>query len=533
MNKIFLTAAVFTFISLASCKKAFLDNRGAQDGTTLANYYNTADEVRTLTSTLYSGLPWTGYEERAMPAIGDVMAGNELAGGGDDPPFINFSIASTSTRLSASWSSLYKVNGWAASYMKALEFKKSTGGDASFIDPAIAECHFFIGTCYFYLARAWGAVPIVTDPGTVALEGTASSIPRYLQSDVLRFASEQLSAAENGLPETDVPGRLTKYSAKGMLAKLYLYRATALNAPAYYDSARVKAQEVISSGKYGLFPDYAGLFNSSANNNNIESLFAIQHALSGSSPWGGPSLLQPDYGPSNMSTSEANMWELYVPSLDLLQAYESGDLRRDGSIMEQGWTHPSWKPQISGNAAYNTFMANGYVYDTIQPTSSGGQKNGVRANIAKYVVGPGKTYGGEAVLGMQTSLNTMFLRYADVLLIYAEAVLGTNASTSDASALAAFNAVRNRASLASKSTITKDDIFHERRVEFAFEGDYWFDIQRQGFAKASTIIAAQDRGFMGNPLHITTFTTSMMYLPIPAGEIVSDPALSNDPVPYY
>jgi starch-binding outer membrane protein, SusD/RagB family len=535
MNKIFLSATVVLFISLASCKKTYLDNKGALDGTSLANYYNTAEQVRSLTGTLYSGLPWTGYEERAMPAIGDMMSGNMFvsANNFEDEVFKDLSVVATSVRLADSWKSLYKVNGWAASYKSALEFKKSTGGGASYLDPAIAECNFMIGTCYFFVGRAWGAAPIVTDPGTVALEGTSGKIPRYFQKDVLRYATEQLKAAEANLPESDVPGRLTKYSAKGMLAKLYLYRATALNETACYDSAKIKAGEVIASGKYNLVSDYASLFNTSATNNSVESLFAIQHALNGSSPWGGPSLLQPDFGPSNLATKEANMWELYKPSLDVLKAYESNDLRRPGSVMEHGWARPSWKPTVDGNTAYNSFMANGYKYDTLQPTGAGGQKNEVRSNIAKYVVGPGKSYGSEAVLGMQTSINTMFLRYADVLLIYAEAVLAKNASTSEATALAAFNKVRTRAGLSTKSSITLADILQERRVELAFEGDYWFDIQRQGFAKAKAIIMAQDRGSVGNPKYPTSFTESMMYLPIPAGEIVTDPELAKDPVAFY
>src|SRR5215510_8961658 len=81
----------------ASCKKTFID-RPSLDGTTLSNYYNTADEVRGLTSTLY-GLPWSGFENRAMDAIGDVMSGNAYTGGNDDPPFMNFSFASTSVRI--------------------------------------------------------------------------------------------------------------------------------------------------------------------------------------------------------------------------------------------------------------------------------------------------------------------------------------------------------------------------------------------------------------------------------------------------
>ncbi len=511
---------IMPVVVLFSCKKEFLD-KPALDSTTLDNYYNTAEEARGLTSTLY-GLPWAGYENRAMDAIGDVMAGNEYTGGGDDPPFINFSFASTSVRIADAWKVFYKIGGWTSEYMNALELKKSKGGDASFLDPAIAECHFFKGTVYFYIARIWGDAPIVNDPGGTILSGNFN-IPRYYKADVLRFALEELKKAETGLPETDVPGRVTKYSAKGMMAKLYLYRKD-------YDSAKTKALEVINSGKYNLFTDFGAMFNSSSNNNNIESLFSIQHQLTGN-PWGSGNQKNPDRGPSNLQTSEANMWELYTPSRDMINAFESGDLRRKGSMMEHGWSNPQWKPK-NANAAYNAFMANGYKYDTLQPTADGGQKNAVRANIAKYVVGPGSAFGGEAVLGMNTGINTMMLRYADILLIYAEAVLGANASTTDASALSAFNKVRARAGLIVKTSLTPDDILKERRVEFAFEGDYWFDIQRQGFAKAKQIIEAQNRGTFDNPQYVT-FNQNYMHLPIPAGEVLQDPALAQPPVAYY
>ncbi len=507
-------------LTLVSCKKDFLD-RPTLDGTTVSNFYNTAEEVRGATSTLY-GLPWSGYENRAMDAIGDVMAGNEYTGGGDDPPFLNFSFASTSVRIADAWKVFYKIGGWTSSLIQAFEQKKAQGGNAAFLDPAIAECHFIKGTVYFYIARLWGDAPIVNDPGALILSGN-TNVPRYIKSDVLQFALEELKLAEAGLPEEDVPGRVTKYSAKGMMAKLYLYRKD-------YDSAKIKAEEVINSGKYDLVQDYGAMFNSSAYNNNIEAMFSIQHQLTGN-PWGSGNQKNPDRGPSNLATAEASMWELYTPSMDIRNAFESGDIRRKGSMMEHGWTKSEWKPTNS-SAAYNSFMANGYVYDTIQPSGEGGQKNATRANIAKYVVGPGKSFGGETVLGMNSGINTIILRYADVLLIYAEAVLGEQGSTSDAAALSAFNKVRQRAGLLPKSSITLEDVLHERRVEFAFEGDYWFDIQRQGYTKAKQIIEAQDRGTMDYPQHVT-FSEQYMFLPIPAGEILQDPELAKEPVPYY
>jgi hypothetical protein len=521
MKNIFRYTAVIAAILFVSCKKSFTD-RPALDSTTLDNYYNTAEEVRGLTSTLY-GLPWSGFENRAMDAIGDVMAGNEYTGGTDDPPFLNFSFASTSVRIADAWKVFYKIGGWTSEYMNALELKKSKGGNPSFIDPAIAECHFFKGLVYFYIARIWGDAPIVNDPGGTILSGNFN-IPRYFKADVLRFALEELQAAEAGLPESDpVPGRLNKYAAKGMMAKLYLYRKE-------YDLAKAKALEVINSNKFDLFTNYGAMFNSSANNNNIESMFAIQHQLTGN-PWGSGNQKNPDRGPANMQTSEASMWELYIPSVDILKAYEPGDKRRNWSIMEHGWTYPQWKPQ-NANATYNSFMSGGYKYDTLQPVGDGGQLNTTRSNIAKYVVGPGSAFGGEPVLGMNSGINTMILRYADVLLIYAEAVLGTSASTSDASALAAFNKVRARAGLPAKAAITPDDILKERRVEFAFEGDFWFDIQRQGFAKAKQIIEAQNRGTATTPATVT-FTEQYMHLPIPVGEVLQDPALAQPPVAYY
>lgn len=512
-------------LGLAACKKSFTE-RPALDSTTLDNYYNTREEVRGLTSTLY-GVPWRNFEERAWDAIGDVMSGNELATyDASYGPFHNFTYSANSTAIADAWASLYKIGGWTSEYTNALELKLQKGGDGSFINPAIAECHFFKGVVYFYAARMWGDAPIINQPGQTILSGDFK-IPRYYQEDVLKFALDEFRAAEEGLPAADEPGRVTKWAAKGMMAKLYLYRSD-------FDSAKMKAQEVINSGQFDLFPDYAGLFNTSANNNNIECLFSLQHQAT-QNPYGSGNLKPKDRGPNSLQTSEADYYGgVFFPTMDIINAYESGDKRKVGSIMQHGWEMPNWKPQRNGLAEYNAFMTNGFRIDTTLDQSKGGTPNNdVNAFIAKYVVGPGKTYGGDYIDGHQSSgLNLPILRYADVLLIFAEATLGTNNSTSDAEALSALNKVRARAGLAAKTSFTKDEILHERRVEFAFEGDYWFDIQRQGFTKAKQMIEAQDRGSKWGPKTVT-FTEDHMYLPIPAGEVLQDPLLGEPPVHYY
>lgn len=206
----------------------------------------------------------------------------------------------------------------------------------------------------------------------------------------------------------------------------------------------------------------------------------------------------------------------------------------DHAAVEASETATGYGSYSANDAAYNEFMKDGFRYDTIQDVQQGGTLNGTRSTIAKYVVGPGQKYGGEQVIGMNTGINFMMLRYADILLIYAEATLAGGESTTDATALDAFNQVRLRAGLPTKSVLTIDDIMKERRVEFAFEGDYWFDITRQGYDKAREIIEAQNRGTIpGNPFYVTNFTPDKMFLPIPASEVLQDPRLDDEPEHYY
>jgi len=522
-NKIiitFLTAAMLT----ASCKKDFTE-RPALDTPTVDNYYNTAEQVKGATGTLY-GLPWFDYIDKALDCIGEVRAGNEFTWDGQYSSFQNFTTTATDARLAEAWNAFYKIAGWANVLISTLEYKKAHGVTGSFIDEGIAEARFMRGAAYFYIGRIWGDAPIVTDPGARAQTGDFA-VPRYFQKDVLRFALEDFKFAEQKLAESDVKGRVTRYSAKGMMAKLYLYRKD-------YDSAKTKAAEVINSGKFDLFSNYAGMFNSSVNNNNIETLFALQHSIT--NEWGTQNSLQAYRAPGNLLVT-GDGWSSVIPTLDVLNAYESGDLRRKWSVMEQGSFYPQWKPQRDNNTAFNTFMANGYKYDTVQPQPIG-FKTSTRASVAKYVVGPGGSYGGgEPVLTQKTQISTYILRYADVLLIYAESVIGSGGSTSDGSALAAFNKVRTRAGLLPKTMITTDDVLHERRVEFAFEGDYWFDITRQGYAKAKQIIEAQERGFKLDNGQVAsvhpTFAQNQMFLPIPIGESTQNPKLNEPPVAYY
>ncbi|MEN5194533.1 MULTISPECIES: RagB/SusD family nutrient uptake outer membrane protein [Sphingobacterium] len=510
---------------LTACKKEFL-NKPSENNPTLDTYYNTAEEVYAATGYLYNSV-WYDYTDKSFHAIGETLAGNMLTETGpnyDGGSFNNFTVLSTDGLVASAWRSLYKVAGTATVLASTFEQKKSTSGDKDYLNIAIAESRFIRAVAYFYLTRIYKDIPIVNDP--VALAGSGNyNVPRYIQSDVLRFILEDLAFAEQNLPTTPYQkGRVSSLSASGMMAKVHLYQKN-------YEKAKEKAQLVISSGKYDLYPNYEEMFTSSKANNNQESLFALQWIADGGygyanavNAYAAPStLMKPDKGTGYSSV---------YPTIDMLESYAAQDRRRKWSNMEHGFFRADWK---------NVNFPNGFTYDTTgtnyETTTT--FRNGSRANSLKYVVGPGSN--GEKLSDNGSSdICTYILRYADVLLIYAEATLGTQASTSDATALNAFNKVHNRAGNFNNipaTSLTADLIFKERRAEFAYEGDFWFDVQRRGFDFAKQFVSKQERGsYTGTG--ISTFKTTInneaqLFLPIPQSETVSDPELLKPAVPYY
>ena len=185
------------------------------------------------------------------------------------------------------------------------------------------------------------------------------------------------------------------------------------------------------------------------------------------------------------------------------------------------------------------------------PLGGSGYNN--RAWVKKYVVGRPEDNDGK-VSQQHTENGTYMLRLADVYLIYAEAILGDAASTSDGEALKYYNRVRLRANVATKSIITWQDIFDERHLEFAMEGQLWYDFVRLHYynpQKAYDILSTQDRGFYRITPDKTPDPTKWTIavdpddqsrnfpvddgnfrIPLPSTEVLRAPNLSKTPVPY-
>jgi len=523
---------IATLAVTQSCKKDFL-TRPPIDQVTSDNFYKTDDEVMAGTAPLYN-IVWFDYNDKAFMAFGEARGGN--LNSNDRTAFIRFAPSATDIyTLLPGYKAFYKIIGQSNLTMQGI--KNATGSTASesVKNMGIAECRFMRAMGYYNLVNYWGAVPIIYDNvaqlDNSSTRNTIESIWQFIILD-LKFAAANLPASPYQ------QGRITKYSAEGMLAKMYLTRAglgktAGSRSQTDLDSAKYYAGDVIHSSPYSLLPNYADLFksaNNNSSNNNSESLFALQW-MPNSSPWGVNNSFQAYVAFDPKITQTGDGWgSAQGGSADLVKYYithPADSIRRKQTLMFQGDYYPELDQKDGGTRVTVNYIA----------------------NIKKYVVGSPADNGGKGAF-MSAYINTYMMRLAEVYLIYAEAIMGNTASTSDAEALKYFNAVRKRAGLTDMTSITFDDIFQEKRVETAFEGNAWYEILRLYYfnpAKAIAYTAAQDKGNYtinynagSNPRTWTVvytpayypFTEQTVYLPLPESELIAAPDLTKTPVPF-
>ncbi len=516
----FLSIAILLF-AFSSCEDDFT-NRPPEDGISLDAYYSTNQQVASATNGMYSRT-WFQFSNKFFWAVAEVGSGNMYTGSSDVNAMRNFSLNGSDPELFNGWSSLWSNVAQANAIINFLEARVGPAVDNNVLQNTIGEAYFMRATAYFYLVRLWGPVPIiqnnldhVTAPAmnTNRIEDIYTLIEMDYKEAIERLYEKTRTAnyGENG--------RVSKGSAKAMLAKVYLYNKD-------YTNARLMAEEVINSGEFKLLggsalpnKSFGDLFTY-AGNNNEESIFALQ--WKGDGNYGSASNCNTQFGISNgsISTSNATYGGVFGPSQDILNLYSSSDVRRKETIMLPGDVYPSIKAKIGSNYGPLVVPAADLI---------GGQ--GAGAAIKKYCLGVvnGDVTGPADGWAMMNN-NTYIMRYAELLLIHAEAVLAGGSSTADASALKSLNAVRNRAGLNSVSSFTFDDLFTERRKELAFEGDYWFDLGRLPRAKAIAIMSAQNRGNMWGAEYFTPDEADFS-LPYPTNDVIKNPKLLEAPVPY-
>ncbi|WP_242916492.1 RagB/SusD family nutrient uptake outer membrane protein [Pontibacter liquoris] len=535
--------ACLAFLSfLTGCDKEFLE-RPPKDRIVDANYYQTAEQVLASTTPLYN-VVWFAYNDKASHGIGDARGGL-LYSGSYQAENIRMNTTGITGENGSAWRAFYNVVGQANTAITNINRYAPASVPEGVKQYAIGEGRFMRGLAYSYLVQNWDAVPIIANNETVL---TDTTIARNTVESVWEFIIRDIRFAAKVLPNASVAtGRLNKWAAEGMLAKMFLTRAgvgqngtrnqTDLDSAAYY------AKRVIDNSGASLMPNYADLFKT-ANNNNQESLFALQWKYDGD--WGTQNSVQAFLAYGSSLTGFGDGWGGDIgASLFALNQYEdlNQDKRRKATYMLPG-----------DNYDYIHEIVDEKIVPLHVRTDNNNQADyRSRASVKKYVVGLPSDNAGK-VTQQHTEINTYMLRLADVYLIYAEAVLGNNASTSDALALQYFNAVRARAGLDPKSSITWEDIHRERLVEFAMEGQAWYEFTRLHYYKpqlAYDLLSSQDRGlFWAYPndkanatswdlvpqstaiSRTVTVNSGNFFLPLPATELSRAPNLRKAPVPY-
>jgi hypothetical protein len=344
----------------------------------------------------------------------------------------------------------------------------------------LGEAKFLRALGYFYLVRLYGDVPLVRTPEEQLQLG-----PRNPQAEVFAQIVKDATEAEAALPPswgaTD-KGRATKASAQALLAEQYIWRKDWPNAATY-------AKKIIDSGVYGLQNNYLSAFLPGSQNRN-EEIFAAQS----SSATGAPAIdIAAWEYPRAMNPNSNGGWGTWQPLQAFIDSYPSGDYRKDVSFFTSG-IDPSGKTV--------TFLPHVYKY---RPTARPGQQD----------------------------VNWPIYRYADVLLMYAEAL---NEQGQSATAMTYVNMIRARARkgtgaesraapadlpLSLSQSDARAAIFSERKWELAYEGKRWFDLVRQGFPAFQAAEAT-------DPTATNIQATRMMW-PIPQAQIDLNPNLTQNP----
>lgn len=566
-HKNYLIGLIIPIIFLSGCKKDFLE-KPPTDAITDASFYKTDEQLLAGTAGLYNKV-WFDYNDKASYNIGDFRSGTTFSAYNDRGNVL-FNTTAENGENNASYRSFFQVVAQSNLTIININTNAGEGVSPARKKMAIAEARFMRALAYRYLVMNWGEVPVITNNLEVI---TDSNLLRNTVPSIWRFITREMRAVAEDLPETAVqPGRLTKWSAEGMLARFYLTRAGVESTGAtgrnqtFLDSAKYYAQRVITLSGAQLLPNYADLFKWPYDNNK-ESLFELQwvyqpgqYGAQNSTPaylnfspdiangdgWGG------DKGATWWMLSQ---YDGIAPSGDTMLKGRTLDQRLKATYMLPGASYPEITQAVP--ATVNPALKQKLIFPWVT-----GDVN--FASIKKYVVGKAEDVGGQAA--QQNYPNDTYMqRLAEMYLIYAEAVLGNNSSTNDATALEYFNKVHTRAGLAPLSLtdpvtgaptpLTFDVIFKERVLEFAMEGIAWYDLVSLHYynpQKAYSILNSQDRGFYNitpdafpNPTQWTIKKTSWatterkvnanagnFRLPIPSAEITQAPNLTRPPVEY-
>ena len=480
-----LIAIALLGFSFSSCSD-FLE-QNPQTDLSENDFYKTADDILSAVNGVYSSLQegdiygnWYVFGEIPSDNTRNQLSGSVTT----QNEFDQFYIDTQNSMIAYFWKAAYKVINRTNTILGRI--------DGIEINTELAnryklECKFIRALMYFNLVRVYGDVPLVLKEISIS---ESYDILREPKENVYNQIIADLKEAQD-LPvsySTAEDGRATQGAAKALLANVYMTLHK-------YAEAETILAEIINSGRYSLLENTPGSLNidgyknvfSPVNHNSKEGIFEIQFLKGG---YGEGSNYANNFAPENSGTNVVAVGGTggnNIPEMDIYNAYEEGDLRRDFS-MSLGYYD---------NRKNNEWVESRYV--------------------CKFMDVPYQNN--------DASNNYPVIRYADVILMYAEA-LNQNGKTAEACKY--LNMTRRRGfgyqttetSPVDLQTTDKAQfalmVEQERRVELAFENHRWFDLIRTGRA----VEVMRSKGFSLNETNLIC--------PIPQKQIDVNPKLTQN-----
>jgi hypothetical protein len=473
MKNIFKTIAIVAILWGSAGCSDFLTVI-PEDQQVVETYYTSEAAINANTASLYANFVWQDFTTEFMWMAGDELSGDLFYTYSQEGQFFSMTFTNTNTYLNKGWSGLYRIVSYCNNIINGMpDAARENGVSDAAINRGLAEARCIRAIAYYFLTEYWKDVPIIENNNMPSVD-----VVRHTQSSVYEFMRRDLEFAKDNLPSAPYEaGRVSKYTAIGMLAKLHLTMASHLddaNSAANFTAAKTYAAEVIESGLQ-LYPDLGTMFYPQGNNSD-ESLFAVQCTQDG---YG--------YGNArNVSLSRSvnitggNSWGAGKgPTLSLQDQFEAGDARRKNTFMRNGDN-------------FGDLAGGGYSYENYSPEGAATEElpNEMLAHVRKYVIGADADCGSKSGATNQDAGNNIYLlRLSDVYLVYVEACIGAGTATSDPLALRAFNAIRERAGVSHDfASVTYEQLIKERRIEFALESVNFFDVKRMSYRNADQAV---------------------------------------------
>lgn len=492
---IYLTVTIL----LCSCNKSFLDTEPT-DRYVQETFWQTKEQAEAGLNGIYAVLTNGGFYGGVTPISRETLSPNNYAYNNDNNLIASGNQLSNTATYNNAWNASYRGVGRANNLLANIS---NINMDAALKKRYIAEAKFLRALYYFPLWHLFGGSPLILEKPDFS---TQSNLPRNSAAELLTQIIKDLDEASVDLPLTQSStdkGRATKGAALALKARALLYAGR-------WTEAAAAARAVIDSKAYSLFADYRGVFLLE-NEGNAEVIFDVQYKI----PEFGTGI---DVGLDAQNTS--------APTPDLVNDYYAKDGLpiSESPLYSAANRYANRDPRLQATVIVPGSNYKGRVVTATQyPRTGFGQK--------KYTIYKDNEVPVKSLTTGESELNYILLRYADVLLMYAEAQ--NEAVGPDASVYSALNLIRKRAGMpdvtpALSQQQLRREIRHERRIELAGEGLYYYDVLR--WKTAEQVLNADVQNAGGQRVDTRRFNAARDYFwPIPSIAIQENPALKQNP----